>query len=105
MADCVFCNKKLTDGATVTLGDKGCEGITKASIQRESSVVVKPGDVVHRECRRKFCHPSEIERSKRKHSSDSVIVPLSSLQRIIFVQGPLFVLWNREQIWWEEKTI
>lgn len=75
MADCIFCNKKLTDGATVTLGDKGCEGIAKASSQRESSVVVKPGDVVHRECRKKFCHPSEIERSKRKHSSDSVIVP------------------------------
>jgi 5'-3' exonuclease len=75
MADCVFCKKKLTDGATVTLGDKGCEGIAKASIQRGSSVVVKPGDVVHVECRNKFCHPSEIERFKRKRSSDSETVP------------------------------
>ena len=61
MADCVFCNKNLTDGATVTLGDKGCEGIANASLPRESSIVVKPGDAVHGECRKKFCHPSEIE--------------------------------------------
>ena len=75
MADCIFCNKKLTDGATVTLGDKGFEGIAKASLQRESSIVVKPDNVIHRECRKKFCHPSEIERCKRKHSSDSETEP------------------------------
>lgn len=69
----IFCNKKLTEGATVTHGDKGCEGIVNASFQSESRIVGKPDDI-HWECREKFCHLNEIELFKQKRYSDSETV-------------------------------
>lgn len=64
---CVFCGEALDDGSpTVTLGQKGCEGITRANDQRKESVVVVQGQKVHMECRRKYVNPNEIEVFKRK---------------------------------------
>ena len=70
MVNCLFCNKPLADGPTVTLGTKGCEGISKASLERESNIVVKPGDVVHKECRKAHCHPTAMQSFKRKRASE-----------------------------------
>ena len=55
---CIFCNSALDNGqATSVLGKKGCETINIYSSERNSSISVKPGQSVHRECRCVYCHP------------------------------------------------
>ena len=44
---CKLCHEPLLEEQTVTLGDKGCAGILKASEQRQSDVKTVAGDVVH----------------------------------------------------------
>lgn len=75
MASCVFCNKPLADGETVTLYAKGCEGISKASLERGSNIVVKPDDVVHTACRKAYCYPTAIQSFKRKRASERADSP------------------------------
>lgn len=62
MDTCVFCNKSFADGEpTVVLHQKGCDGIEKASIARESELRTVAGQAVHVECRRKYTNPLIIE--------------------------------------------
>ena len=70
MVNCLLCNKPLADGPTVKLGTKGCEGISKVSLEQESNIVVKPGDVVHKECRKAHCHPTAMLSFKQKRASE-----------------------------------
>ena len=65
---------QLTDGATSaickasvstgvpssTLKAKGSSTINQASETRKDSICTMPGEVVHQECRRKYCHPFQI---------------------------------------------
>lgn len=53
---------------TVTLGQKGCDGIQRASEARMSDNYLIPGQVVHVSCRRRHTNPNEIHRYNRKRA-------------------------------------
>ena len=59
----MFCNQPIEEASSTTLTEKGCRGINKASAARKSSICCVPGQQVHLECRRKYCHPSEISKA------------------------------------------
>ena len=75
MDTCVFCNKSLGDGEpTVVLGQKGCDGIEKASTARLSELRTVVGQTVHVKCRRDYTNPRSIESYKKRtaHESEEV---------------------------------
>ena len=75
MYTCVFCNKSLGDGEpTVVLGQKGCDGIEKASTARLSELRTVVGQTVHVKCRRDYTNPRSIESYKKRtaHESEEV---------------------------------
>ncbi|XP_060579516.1 uncharacterized protein LOC132736408 [Ruditapes philippinarum] len=55
---CVICMTS-DDQPIAKLGAKGCEGLTKASLNKGDKLFVVPGNVVHLECRRTYCHPNQ----------------------------------------------
>uniref|UniRef100_UPI00358F3F63 uncharacterized protein n=1 Tax=Myxine glutinosa TaxID=7769 RepID=UPI00358F3F63 len=60
---CIICKDTTRDGdITVHLGTKGSQGINQASSQRGDTLQSSPGDLVHQECRRKYCNPNVIKR-------------------------------------------
>lgn len=71
MEQCIFCNESLSNGEpTVTLGQKGCDGIHKASEARMSDIKVIQGQVVHTKCRREHVNPNDIVSYNRKRAGD-----------------------------------
>ncbi|CAC5362575.1 unnamed protein product [Mytilus coruscus] len=72
MDKCMICNDNLNNGKqTVQLRDKGSSGINKASRERGETILVQPGQSVHQECRRVYCNPKAIDRSKKKTNIES----------------------------------
>ena len=58
MDTCVFCNKSLSDGEpTVVLRQRGCDGIEKGSIDRESELRTLVGQTVYVKFRRDYKIP------------------------------------------------
>ena len=52
MDECTLCKKSLADGEpTVALGQKGCDGIEKASLAGMSDLRTTIGQIVHVKCR------------------------------------------------------
>ena len=51
---------------------KGSSAINQASIARndQDKICTMPGDVVHQECCRKYCHPHQI--AKRTHQEEQM---------------------------------
>ena len=100
MAECVFCSKSLADGGPVVrLTSKGCDGIAKASAERDSDIQVEPGQQVHTDCRREFTNPIRVQQTKRKRSQDASSSSgggciLRSAETLFFLQGTLFILWS-----------
>ena len=62
----MFCNQPCEEALSTTLTGKGCRGINKASATRKDSICCVPGQPVHLECRRKYCHPSEISKASNE---------------------------------------
>ena len=51
MDTCVLCNDDLSNGQeTVTLREKVCEGVNKASTERNDVIVVVPVQILHKQC-------------------------------------------------------
>ena len=69
---CAICKENIAPGAGVSLTEKGSNGINRASKEREDQVEVEAGDQVHKDCRREFCRPSNIEKEKRKRSHEGL---------------------------------
>ena len=69
---CVICKEPIEPSLRVTLGEKGSASINKASKERKDSIqcvlqcVLDPGQVVHKECCRKYCVPYEITKAHRQ---------------------------------------
>ncbi len=63
---CIFCSQPIEEGQSVTLTEKGCRGINRASEARKDRVSCVPGQQVHQECRRKYCHPREVAKALNK---------------------------------------
>ena len=73
MDRCIFCSELLCNGQpTVTLREKGCEGIARASVARDSAIRTVPGQVVHVSCRSEHVNPRFVEGYlRRKRSADT----------------------------------
>ena len=69
----MFCNQPCEEALSTTLTEKGCRGINKASATRKDRICCVPGQQVHLECQRKYCHPSEISNAtnEAKQASSS----------------------------------
>ena len=69
---CVFCSKLLgNEEPIVTLRQKGCKNIRKASIARESKIKTVPGQKVHIRCRQEYINPKAISTHKRKRTTST----------------------------------
>ena len=86
MDTCIFCSKSLFDGQpVVVLRQKGCGGIEKASITRESELRTVVGQSVYVKCRQEYTNPLVIESYRKRTANDSeavgkyVFVPLVCL--------------------------
>ena len=78
---CVFCNKSLADGEpTVVLRQRGCDGIEKGSIDRESELRTVVGQTVHVKCRRDNTNPLIIESCIKRTANESEEVDRHSLR-------------------------
>lgn len=65
MSTCVFCDLPLDNGEkTVTLQQKGCDGIDRANAILKTSFSTTPGQQVHQKCRRDLCRRKEIRQSE-----------------------------------------
>ena len=72
MDTCVFCNKSLGDGEpTVVLRQRGCDGIEKSSIDRESELRTVVGQTVHVKCRWDYTNPLIIESYRKRTANES----------------------------------
>ena len=70
---CAICQKSLDNvNDVVTLREKGSEGINRASTERNDLIQTVQGQKVHQTCRREFCHPSYINRAKKKERESSI---------------------------------
>ena len=63
--NCVICNKSLNgEGDIVTLIEKGCDGIKRASLKRADNITTVPAQQVHQNSRQEYCCPALIELKK-----------------------------------------
>ena len=70
---CAIWKKSLDNGNdVVTLREKGSEEINRASRERNDLMQTVPGQKVHQTCRREYCHPSYINRAKKKEKESSI---------------------------------
>ena len=75
MDTCVFCSKSLFDGQpVVVLRQKGCDGIGKASIARESELRTVVGQSVYVKCRQEYTNPLIIQSYRKRTANDSEAV-------------------------------
>ena len=76
---CVFCKGSLIyeEGITV-LTAKGCEGIERASSERNQNIITVAGQKVHTKCKKRYCNSKYIalDNKKRKHEEiDGAVMP------------------------------
>ncbi|CAH3024292.1 unnamed protein product [Porites evermanni] len=70
---CAICQKSLDNvNDVITLRQKGSEGINRASTERNDLIQTVPSQKVHQRCRREYCHPSYINRAKKKERESSI---------------------------------
>ena len=80
MDTCVLCNKSLADGdPTVVLRQRGCDGIEKCSIERESELRTVIGQTVHVKCSRDYTNPLIIESYRKRTANESKEVDRHSM--------------------------
>ena len=68
----VICKKQCKSDSSdvVTLRLKGSEGINLASEKRGDDIQTVPGQKVHKECRRLYCLPQNVERAKKEQGQE-----------------------------------
>ena len=57
--ECAICSQPIGTLPKATLEEKGSASINKASEERNETVHCVPGQLVHHECHRKYCKPSQ----------------------------------------------
>ena len=72
---CAICKSSIGTGVpSSTLTAKGSSTINQASDARKDSIRTMPGEVVHQECRRIYCHPFQIA----KDTNQEELMPSTS---------------------------
>jgi len=81
--ECAICNKPIGTSPKATLGEKGCVSINKASEEKNQTVHCVPGQLVHQECRRKYCKPNQTFQTIKQKEDESMTgkITLRSAQR------------------------
>ncbi|XP_028513605.1 uncharacterized protein LOC114574641 [Exaiptasia diaphana] len=71
---CAICQKPVTKDSldAVLIGEKGSEGINRASKERNNIISTKPGQLVHKICRQDFCKPQNIQRALKEAKGESI---------------------------------
>lgn len=92
MDTCIICNDQLDNGkAITTLQEKGCEGINRAAASAGESLGVKPGQKLHKDCRRDITRNSGRQKRKAETSSEEWRQSLcSSKDSFIYKEHCLF---------------
>lgn len=63
---CKICKLQVDDeNLVVELREKGSKGVNEASKARGDDISTKPGDKVHKECRRLYCNSQQIEKAQK----------------------------------------
>ena len=69
MDTCSICKGTLSDGReTVKIGEKGARNINCCREKRNDSILVKNGDVLHKDCRRDYTNTKSIKSVEKKNS-------------------------------------
>lgn len=91
-ATCVLCKEDLQEGdETVKLREKGSIGVNLASSKRGDDIKVQPGDVVHINCRRRYCNPKVLSMvAKTRDIPEEKRTLRSKHQEFIFSEHCLF---------------
>ena len=63
--ECAICKKPIGASPRALLGEKGSSSINKASEERKDIVYCTPGQLIHQECRRKYCKQDQIAKDLR----------------------------------------
>ena len=94
---CAICKTSVDTGVpSSTVTAKGSSTINQVSIARNDSIHTMPGDVVHQECRRKYCNPHQIAKDTHQEepmpstSSNGRPVLQSSEERFSFKTNCFF---------------
>ena len=94
---CAICKTSVDTGVpSSTLTAKSSSTINLVSIARNDSIHTMPGDVVHQECRRKYCNPHQIAKDTHQEepmpstSSNGRPVLRSSEERFSFKTNCFF---------------
>ncbi len=91
---CIFCKESMSNGAPTTqLRVKGSSSINTFSEKRHDIISTTPGQSVHVECRRLYCHPTDIGKvlpSVSVTPSDSGTTRRSAEQSFSFKTDCLF---------------
>lgn len=89
---CIICNHTLDDGTkTVQLTQKGCDGINTACEKRKDVIFTIPGQLVHVECRKKYCNPNIIARDVKEQQQTNYSRSLrSKTEAFAFTENCLF---------------
>ena len=76
LEQCVICRED-NSVPLIKLGEKGCQGIWRASKERGDNLDAQTGQYVHKECRRIYTNPNEIQKVTREKNvtSDSASIP------------------------------
>ena len=94
----MFCNQPCEEAPSTTLTEKGRRGINKASATRKDSICCVPGQQVHLQCRRKYCHPSEISKASneaKQASSSSATEGHPTANLDILWKTPILIRFSR----------
>ena len=63
--DCAVCGVSIDNGDQIALlTEKGADGINTASVLRDLTINVRPGEKVHVACRSRFCNKTLIEQDR-----------------------------------------
>ena len=72
---CPICKKPAVGGERppATLGERGSDTINRASADRKDVIQTLPGQLVHEDCRKKYCNPQQIAKAvKEKEEGPSI---------------------------------
>ena len=70
---CVFCGQPFSSiVSTVCLQEKGAQAINACSQIRNENISLKSGQTVHQNCRRSYCHPTNIAKVTKSLSDNDI---------------------------------
>ena len=76
---CVICNESLDSGETSILTEKGKVGIEKAAEERNETILIKEGERIHTDCRKRYTNSRNIALKRKERNEGTNIFDLATL--------------------------